>query len=90
METEIVLADPEIIRQYAKKFPEKIELHQFSNNVGAISNFSRLAKLSKNNYIMFCDQDDIWLPGKIEMTLNKIKEMESQFGQELPLLVHTI
>lgn len=80
---------PEIIRQYAIKFPEKIELHQFSNNVGAISNFSRLAKLSNNNYIMFCDQDDIWLPGKIEMTLNKMKEMESQFGHDLPLLVHT-
>ena len=25
---------------------------------------------------MFCDQDDVWLPFKIEKTYNKMKEIE--------------
>jgi len=38
---------------------------------------------------MLCDQDDVWLPEKIELTLAKMYEMESEFGTEAPLLVHT-
>jgi hypothetical protein len=37
---------------------------------------------------MFCDQDDIWLPDKIELTLNTMKAAE-QTWPNLPLLVHT-
>lgn len=39
-------------------------------------------------YIMFADQDDIWLPDKIEKTYLKMKEFESQY-EPLPLLVHS-
>jgi hypothetical protein len=42
-----------------------------------------------NNYIMYCDQDDIWLPHKIEITFARMKEMEKEFGKDIPLLVHT-
>jgi hypothetical protein len=38
---------------------------------------------------MFCDQDDVWLPHKIETTLSKMKEMESSYGKGKPFLVHT-
>ncbi len=38
---------------------------------------------------MFCDQDDVWLENKIELTLNKMKEMENLYGEGTPLLVFT-
>jgi hypothetical protein len=35
---------------------------------------------------MFCDQDDVWLPDKIETTLAAMKELERQHGAAKPLL----
>jgi hypothetical protein len=43
----------------------------------------------RDDYIMLCDQDDVWLPNKIEKSLRKIKQMEAIHGKETPLLVHT-
>jgi hypothetical protein len=38
---------------------------------------------------MFCDQDDVWLPRKIELTLQKMDAMEKTYGQDTPLLIYT-
>ena len=38
---------------------------------------------------MFCDQDDVWLPDKIERTLFAMHKAEQTYGKETPLLVHT-
>ncbi len=35
-------------------------------NIGAIHNFEYATQQAKGEYIVFCDQDDIWLPEKIE------------------------
>ena len=40
-------------------------------------------------YIMFSDQDDVWLADKIEKTLVKMKAAEREHGVGTPLLVHT-
>jgi len=58
---------------------------------GASGSFSRLLErfAPEADYLMFCDQDDIWLPNKIEITLARMQEMEARFGIESPLLVHT-
>lgn len=37
-------------------------------------------------YYMFCDQDDVWLPEKIEKTYNKMKEVEAE-NQNIPVCV---
>jgi glycosyltransferase involved in cell wall biosynthesis len=80
---------PDIIFQYAQKNRGKFLFQQYHDNVGVILNFSRLSDLSSAPYIMLSDQDDVWLPTKIEETLKKMKEMEAEFGEETPLLVHT-
>lgn len=36
------------------------------NNLGAIGNFEFATRQASGNYIAFCDQDDIWLPEKLE------------------------
>ncbi len=39
---------------------------------------------------MFCDQDDVWLDDKIEVTLKEIKKLEKEVqNKKIPILVHT-
>ncbi len=55
-----------------------------------MQNFNVLVQHTKNaDYLMFCDQDDVWLPFKIEYTLNEMISFEKVYSQNMPLLVHT-
>lgn len=81
-----------IIKDYANKYPEKIVF--FDDDIscgGAKENFTYLLNnIDKNfDYIMFCDQDDVWKSDKIEKTLEKMQELENRYGNKIPLLVHT-
>jgi glycosyltransferase involved in cell wall biosynthesis len=78
-----------IIDDYCKRFPNKIrKITDAKGNVGVIRSFEILLGNTEAEYIMFCDQDDLWLSNKIEDSLDKMKQMESQYGN-IPLLVHT-
>lgn len=80
----------EIIQQLIKDYPEKIFLlSDTKQNLGIISNFSELIHHSKAPYVFLADQDDVWLPHKVETCVKLLKKMESEFGQSTPLLVHT-
>ncbi len=80
----------EIIERYKGISPEKIEICQsFEKTRSAAGNFFKLIELYSDDYIMFCDQDDCWLPDKIEKTLNAMKKAEAEFGTDTPILVHT-
>ncbi|MBI1423216.1 MAG: glycosyltransferase [Gammaproteobacteria bacterium] len=72
---------------------ERIELlDDPTGNLGVVANFSKLAEiaLSRNaDYIMFCDQDDVWNYDKIEISLNKLLEAEKKYDKSTPILVHT-
>ncbi len=69
----------QIIEAYRQKFPEQITLiTDDKKNVGATQNFGILLEHSKADYIFFCDQDDIWLPEKIEVSLNELQQLEQQ------------
>ncbi len=80
-----------ILRDLQAKYPEKITLCSLSDtrNLGVRGNFSELLCQSHAKYVMFADQDDYWLPNKIEVTLKKMKELEKFHGEEALLLVHT-
>lgn len=78
-----------IAKEYAKKYPEKIFVHQNLHNLGVTRNFLEGAKRATGNYIMFCDQDDVWFEDKIEKTLVELKERESQKGINTPIAVFT-
>lgn len=45
--------------------------HYYVNpgNMGFIQNFCRAMKRAKGQYLAPCDQDDVWLPGKVETLL---------------------
>jgi len=80
----------DIIKEYTQRYPEKIKLvSDGDDNIGASQNFLRLIGHTDTDYVMFCDQDDVWLPNKIEITFDKMKETEDKFGKNTPILIHT-
>ena len=45
-----------------------------SQNIGFIRNFSQAAKRARGKYIAPCDQDDVWLPDKLQSLLDQANE----------------
>jgi len=81
---------PDLIKQYGKKNPEKIFIEINDGcRAGASAGFGKLLDQSSSDYVMFCDQDDIWLPDKIEITLKEMLTVETRVGKDTPVLVHT-
>ena len=79
----------DIIKQYQKQNPSKIQFIDDDVSFGnASANFSFLLEYADTEYIMFCDQDDTWLENKIELTFQKMQDMEKSY-HDMPLLVHT-
>lgn len=79
-----------ILEKYRRQQPDRIFISQLEKNSGNPKhNFYSLMSRIQDQYIMLCDQDDVWLPDKIEKTLAKIKELEKVYGVATPLLVHT-
>ena len=58
-------------------------------NLGFNDNFRHLLRQSHSPYIMFCDQDDIWLPEKISRTLEVMRNTERSQPNDTPILVHS-
>lgn len=79
-----------IARSYSSHYPDRIRLAlNDGENLGAKQNFTRLLSLTDAPYVMLADQDDVWLPHKIEKTLGRMKELEDAYGKDTPLLVHS-
>ncbi len=79
----------DIIRQYQKQYPSKIQFIDDDVSFGnASTNFSFLLEHVDTEYIMLCDQDDVWVANKIELTLQKMQDMEKHY-QNTPILIHT-
>lgn len=79
----------QIVKSYVEKYPDKIYWKPNQQNKGAAINFLDGARKAKGAYVMFCDQDDFWLPEKIEVTLQCMKKAEESYGKETPLTVFT-
>lgn len=78
---------PRIIDDYCNRYPQIITKLEGTPTGSAKQNFSELLRNCDSDYIMFCDQDDVWLPNKIEKTFAAMKSAEN--GGKTPVLVHT-
>lgn len=56
--------------------------------MGVKSNFSELMEISSAPYIMFSDQDDVWMPYKLESSLEEMLRLEKFYGNQ-PYLIHS-
>lgn len=80
----------EIAETYARRYPGRIRALQRETPSGsAQNNFFSMLSFADSEYIMFCDDDDVWRPNKICTTLSAMKQLETAYGCKVPLLVYT-
>ena len=79
----------EILAGYSDRDPERIHVYRNEVNLGYTLNFLHGVCDTTADYIMLCDQDDVWKPDKIRNTLKRMRHMEAQFGKEVPIAVFT-
>ncbi len=79
-----------ILEEYAVRYPDRIRHHRSGRRFGnAQKHFMYLLRTFGDQapYCMFCDQDDVWHPDKVRLTLEKMRETEKD--PSLPAMVHT-
>ena len=83
-----------IIKEYTRRYPGKIVFVDDRIVLGsAVKNFSHLVEIARKDfdfkYLSFSDQDDVWLPEKLEKSIKRMRELEEKYGKDIPLLVYT-
>ena len=68
----------EIIQNYHKKDKRIKILKDNKGNLGIVRNFEELLKSSESEFIMFSDQDDIWVENKLDMYLKMIEKIKNK------------
>ncbi len=53
---------------------------------GACKSFLRMLEHVDAQYYFFCDQDDVWLPEKVEKSLNALRSLEQENGSTVPCI----
>jgi glycosyltransferase involved in cell wall biosynthesis len=79
-----------ILKRFAAQQPDRIVvLDDGCPRQGACQSFARLLRHSDADYVALCDQDDVWLPGRIDRPLERIQAVEKRHGTDMPVLAHT-
>lgn len=62
-----------------EEYKQRKGLIYYVNNpgLGVNKNFEKAIRLCTGDYIAICDQDDVWMPQKIEISLKKLQEIEA-------------
>ena len=68
----------EIIQDYQKKDNRIKLLKDNEGNLGIVKNFEELLKNSESEFIMFSDQDDIWIENKLDVYLKTAEKIKSK------------
>lgn len=76
-----------IVERYVSQ-DSRFSLHRNRKNKGYVRNFLEGIQRSRADYIMLCDQDDIWDRDKVEVTRQAMKQAEREHPGE-PVLVFT-
>lgn len=76
-----------ILHHYADKY-DNIVLLEDKKKLGARDSFMFLLNSISSEYYMFCDQDDVWLPNKIELSVRAISKQEED-TPNVPIVIHS-
>lgn len=79
----------QILNHYYQKHAGKIRILEKDISSGsARGNFFYLMRHCSSDYLMFCDQDDVWELDKVKITVEYMMETE-RVAKGRPVLVHT-
>jgi hypothetical protein len=94
--TELVLSDDDssdasasIVTESANAAGMRLIVAPAHTRLGVVQNFNLALSLCSQQYVALSDQDDVWLPDKLALTITAMHEGEARFGMDHPLLVHT-
>ena len=80
----------DILHAWQSRLGDRFKMVKDSKgNLGAAGNFGALLEASDAEYFLPCDQDDFWLPTKIETLLAAIRAEEDKHSSDTPIIVHT-
>ncbi len=78
----------DLLHRWAEAHPNKMTIYA-EENKGCLQSFATLMTLAPQaDYIMFADQDDVWLPNKIQHAIDAIHEAEESYPDR-PIVVCT-
>ncbi|WP_419308078.1 glycosyltransferase family 2 protein [Chromohalobacter israelensis] len=75
-----------ILKEYAKK-DSRIKIVNETRQGGVVDNFAKALEFVSSDYIMFCDQDDVWLGNKIEALMQVMNRKEAELDKSTPILI---
>ncbi|WP_163192839.1 glycosyltransferase family 2 protein [Clostridium thermarum] len=78
----------EIINQYCIKYPTVFKILDYPVRGASKKNFMSMLEYISEEYVMFCDHDDVWLPEKIEISIATMRKIEEN-TQDKPILIFT-
>lgn len=64
----------ELLHQHPLYKEGKLIVHDVTGGQGALKNFKRSLSYCNTDYICLCDQDDYWMPDKLETLLSSMKD----------------
>lgn len=70
-----------IVHIFAASAPFPVKFIKNEKNLGYRANFMKAASLCRGDWIAFCDQDDVWMP-------NKLQTMEKCIAEGVLLIYH--
>ena len=80
---------PVLLQEFAAKWPGRVAFAAHAPAFGnARDNFFWLMEQSRADYVLFCDQDDVWNPDKVEKTLAGLRQLEEE-NPAMPVLFFT-
>lgn len=78
--TELIICDDgsrdetvEIANQFAASAPFAVKVLRNETNLGVASNFTCATRNCSGEFVAFCDQDDVWLPHKLERLMQALR-----------------
>jgi glycosyltransferase involved in cell wall biosynthesis len=60
-----------IVAEFASD--KRIKYRKNPDKLGVVKNFERALQNAQGEYIFLCDQDDVWLPGKVQICVEALK-----------------
>ena len=67
---------PQILEEYRKK-DSRIEIYLNKENRGVVKNIEFLLEKVEDEFYMLADQDDVWLPLKVEKSIETLKKQNA-------------
>lgn len=67
----------EILESFARNAPFFVQIHQNPRNLGVRANFLQAIEICRGEFIALSDQDDVWLPHKLQRAHEQLQQCEN-------------